>query len=70
MLKKVVAVLLIAGGVLGLMYGKLSYTKEKHEAKVGPIQFTVKDKQSIAIPVWASVGVIVLGVGILLVGRK
>jgi uncharacterized membrane protein YidH (DUF202 family) len=70
MLKKVVAVILIAAGVLGLMYGKVSYTKEKHQAKVGPIEFTLKDKQSLAIPVWASVGVIVLGVGILLVGRK
>jgi len=70
MLKKVVAVILIAAGVLGLMYGKVSYTKEKHQAKVGPIEFTLKDKQSLAIPVWASVGVIVLGVGVLLVGRK
>jgi uncharacterized membrane protein YidH (DUF202 family) len=66
-MKKVVAVILIAAGVLGLMYGKVSYTKDKHQAKVGPIELTVKDKQSLAIPVWASVGVIVLGVGILLV---
>ena len=70
MLKKVVAVILIAAGVLGLVYGKVSYTKEKHQAKLGPIELMVKDKQSIAIPIWASVGVIVLGVGILLVGRK
>ena len=69
MLKKVVAVLLIAGGILGLMYGKVSYTKEKHQAKVGPIEFTLKDKESLAIPIWASVGVIVLGVGILLVRK-
>ena len=69
-MKKVVAVVLIAAGVLGLVYGKVSYTKEKHQAKVGPIELTVKDKQSLAIPVWASVGVIVVGVGILLLGRK
>lgn len=70
MVKKTIAVVLIAAGVLGLVYGKVSYTKEKHQAKVGPIEFTLKDKQSVAIPVWASVGVIALGVGILLVGRK
>jgi len=68
-MKKAVAVILIAAGVLGLVYGKVSYTKEKHQAKVGPIEFTLKDKQSLAIPVWASVGVIVLGVGILLVRK-
>jgi hypothetical protein len=70
MLKKVLAVILIAAGVLGLMNGRVSYTKEKHQAKVGPIELIVKDKQSLVIPVWASVGVIVLGVGILLVSRK
>lgn len=69
MVKKAVAVILIAAGVLGLVYGKVSYTKEKHQAKVGPIEFTLKDKQSLAIPVWASVSVIVLGVGILLVRK-
>ena len=69
-MKKILAVILIAAGVLGLMYGKVSYTKEKHQAKVGPIEFTVKDKQTLAIPVWASVGVIVIGVGILLAARK
>ncbi|HEU4653162.1 MAG TPA: hypothetical protein VFS47_04205 [Steroidobacteraceae bacterium] len=69
MVKKIVAVILIAAGVLGLMYGKVNYTKEKHQAKIGPVELTVKDKQSIAIPVWASVGVIVAGVGILLVRK-
>jgi hypothetical protein len=67
---KVVAMLLIAGGALGLVYGGFSYTKETHEAKLGPIELSVKDKRTINIPVWAGVGAIVLGSALLLLGGK
>ncbi len=63
---KMVAILLIAGGVLGLAYGGFSYTKETHEAKLGPIEVSVKDRQTVNIPVWAGVGAIVLGSALLL----
>ena len=63
---KAVAFALILGGALGLVYGGFTYTKETHEAKLGPIQLTVKDKETVNIPVWAGVGAIVLG-GVLLV---
>ena len=62
---KVVAFVLIIGGTLGLVYGGFTYTKETHEAKLGPIQLTVKDKETINVPVWAGVGAIVIG-GVLL----
>jgi len=57
----VVAVVLIVAGILGLVYGQFSYTKDSHEAKLGPIELTVKDKQTVNVPVWAGVGSIVLG---------
>lgn len=63
---KIIAFTLILGGVLGLMYGGFTYTKETHEAKLGPIELSVKDKQTVNIPVWAGVGALVLG-GVLLV---
>jgi hypothetical protein len=68
---KIAAIVLIAAGVLGLVYGSFSYTKSTHEAKIGPIELSVKEKQTINVPVWAGVGAIVIG-GILLVfgGRK
>jgi hypothetical protein len=43
---KIVALVLIIAGVLGLAYGKFSYTKETHDAKVGPIELSVKDKET------------------------
>ena len=68
---KVVAIVLIIAGALGLAYGKFSYTKETHDAKIGPVEFSVKDKETVNIPVWAGIGAIVIGAGLLLVrGRK
>ena len=67
---KVAAVVLIAAGVLGLVYGSFSYTKETHEAKLGPIELSVKDKETVNIPVWAGVGAIVIGGALLLIGGK
>ena len=67
---KILAILLIVAGVLALIYGGFTYTKDTHEAKVGPLQFSVKQKETVAIPVWAGVGAIAVGVVILLVGRK
>ncbi|MGH8507388.1 MAG: hypothetical protein ACREVH_01515 [Gammaproteobacteria bacterium] len=34
---KMVAILLMVAGTLGLVYGGFSYTKETQEAKLGPI---------------------------------
>ena len=53
---KIVAIVLIVAGVLGLVYGSFSYTKETHEAKLGPIELSVKAKQTVNVPVWAGVG--------------
>lgn len=62
---KILALALLACGVLGLMYGGFSYTKDVHSAKVGAIELSVADQQRINIPVWAGVGAIVIG-GVLL----
>ena len=67
---KIAAIVLIVAGVLGLVYGSFSYTKETHEAKLGPIELSVKDKQTVNVPVWAGVGAIVIGGALLLFGSK
>jgi hypothetical protein len=67
---KIIAIVLIVAGALGLAYGKFSYTKETHDAKIGPIELTVKDKETVSIPMWAGIGAIVVGAGLLLVGGK
>ncbi len=67
---KIAAIVLIMVGILGLAYGSFSYTKETHEAKIGPIELSVKDKQTVNVPVWAGVGAIVIGGVLLLFGSK
>ena len=62
---KLVGILLIVGGVLGVVFTSFTYTKETHEAKLGPIELSVKEKETVSIPTWASVGAIVAG-GLLL----
>jgi hypothetical protein len=69
-LRQIIAIILIAGGVLGLVYGSFSFTKETHEAKVGPIQLSVKEKETVNVPVWAGVGAIGIGVVLLVLGRR
>jgi hypothetical protein len=67
---KIIGALLIAGGVLGLLYGGFSFTKETHDVKVGPVEFSIKEKESVNVPVWAGVAAIVAGAALLLVGGK
>ena len=66
----IVAIALIAAGVLGLVYGGFSYTSETHETKIGPIELSVKEKERVNVPVWAGVGAIVIGSALLLVGGR
>jgi hypothetical protein len=67
---RIAAIVLIVAGVLGLVYGSFSYTKETHEAKLGPIEFSVQEKQRVNIPVWAGVGAIAIGGFLLLLGAR
>jgi hypothetical protein len=68
---RVAALALLVAGVLGLVYGSFTYTKETHDVKVGPLEMSVKDKQSVNIPVWVGVAAIVAGGGLLFTaGRR
>jgi TRAP-type C4-dicarboxylate transport system permease small subunit len=64
---KMIALVLIVVGALALAYGGFTYTKETHDADIGPIHMSVDEKERVNIPIWAGVGAIVLG-GVLLVG--
>ena len=67
---KIVAIVLIVAGVIGLVYGGFTYTRTTHEAKLGPLELSVEDKETVNVPVWAGVVAIVAGGALLLVGRK
>jgi uncharacterized membrane protein len=67
---KILGIVLIVGGILALAYGGFTYTKETHEAKIGPLTLSVSDKERVNIPIWAGVGAIVIGGLLLVFGNK
>jgi hypothetical protein len=67
---KIIGVLLVVAGTLGLIYGGFSYTKEQHDVNLGPLKFSMEEKERVNVPVWAGAGAIAIGVILLLVGRK
>jgi uncharacterized membrane protein YdcZ (DUF606 family) len=62
--RKIAAVVLMVAGVLGLLYGSFSYTKESHSARLGALEMTVNDRETVNIPRWA--GILALAAGAIL----
>jgi len=67
---KIVAIVLIVAGVAGLVYGKFSYTKATHEMKLGPMDLSVKEKQTVNVPLWAGIAAIAAGIVLLVVPKR
>ena len=67
---RITGIVLIVLGLAGFFTGGFSFTKDTTAAKVGPIQLTVKEKESVNIPQWLSLGAVVLGAVVLVVGFK
>ena len=62
---RLIAIIIIVAGALGLLYVSFSYTKATHGVKLGPIELSVKEKETVNVPMWAGIGAIVVG-GLLL----
>ncbi len=67
---RLIAIALIVAGILGLAYGGFSYTKDTTAVKLGPIELSVKEKQTVSIPMWAGIGAIAIGGLLLVLGNK
>ena len=67
---RMIAIVLLAVGVLALAYGGFSYTKQTHDAKIGPLEISVTEKERVNVPVWAGVALVVVGAGLLLTQKK
>ena len=67
---KILAMVLIVAGILGLAYGGFTYTRESHDLKLGKLELSVKDRETVNIPVWVGAGAIVAGALLLFVRQK
>lgn len=63
-------VVLIVLGAVALGYRTFSYTKEETVLQVGPLEATVESQESVTIPLWAGIGLVVLGVAVVAVGGR
>lgn len=68
--KKIVGIVLLVAGVLALAYGGFTYTKDTHEAQLGPLELSVEEKERVNVPVWAGAAAVVTGVLLLVLDRK
>ena len=67
---RVLAIVILAVGILALAYGGFSYTKDTHDTKIGPLEVSFAEKQRVNIPVWAGVAFTIVGAGLLVAGKK
>lgn len=63
---RMIAIVLLVAGVLALVYGGFSYTRQTHDATLGPLEISVSEKQRVNVPVWAGVVMVVAGAGLAL----
>ena len=69
-LRKILGIVLLAAGILALAYRGFNYTKETHNADLGPIKFQVKEKEHVDIPVWLGAALAAGGGLLLAIGKK
>ena len=67
---KVIGIVVLVLGLLGLAYGGFSYTRSTHQAKIGPLELSVKEKETVNVPMWAGAAAVAAGVLLLVMGGK
>ena len=67
---KIIGIVLIVAGLLGLAFGGFSFTRETHKASLGPIKLSVAEEKTVNIPLWASIVAIAAGAAVLVAGSK
>jgi hypothetical protein len=67
---RILAIVLLVAGALALAYGGFSYTSDTHQAKLGPVEINITEKERVNVPVWAGVALLLVGGGILVTGKK
>ena len=67
---RIIGIVLIVAGLLGLIYQQFSFTRETHQARIGPLELSVKEKETVNVPLWASLGAIGVGVVLLVSGGR
>jgi hypothetical protein len=67
---KAAGIVLIAVGILMLIFRGFSFTKEKNVVDIGPLEVNKKEKKSVGWPVYVGGIAVAAGVVLVLSGKK
>ena len=66
----IIGIILIVLGVVGLIYGGISYTSTKNVVDLGSVQLTVDQKKEIPLSPFFGAGAVAAGVILMIIGRR
>ena len=66
--RQIIGILLIVGGLVGLILGGISWTREEKVLDIGPFEATTRERETIPIP--PIVGGLLLAGGVVLLVLK
>jgi hypothetical protein len=67
---RVMGLILLVAGIVGLAVGTLQYTRKRDVLNVGPVHVQASEKETFAIPPLAAGGVAALGLVLVLAGGR
>jgi hypothetical protein len=67
---RILGIILIVVGAIGLLYGGFTYTRRRDTVRLGPMSATIEQRESVPIPPILGGIAVVAGVALLLVGRR
>lgn len=68
--RKLLGLVLILGGILGLVYGGFSFTRERHRLKLGTYEVGLDEKQHVSIPTWVGIVAVAGGAALLVAAKR
>jgi hypothetical protein len=67
---RIVGIILIIVGIIGLAYGGITYTRRRDTVSLGPISATVTQRETLPISPIAGAIALVAGIGLLIAGGR
>ena len=67
---RILGIVLVVLGVIGLAYGGITYTRRRETVSLGPISASVKERETVPISPLLSGIVLAAGVGLLVASRR
>ena len=67
---RIVGIVLIVLGVIGLAYGGITYTRHRDTVSLGPLSATVTQRETLPISPVAGAIALVAGIGLVIAGGR